>query len=145
MINDLPAFAADIKDQFIAAEIHVARNALCRVDHILNHGRVIFLKMRDGDHVLLGNHQDMDRRFGMNVFERPNSIVRIDGLGRYAPVCNFTKNAIWHNNYEGTNQYEITNEYWCDSYVRAYSYIRSGYFFNFFFKNSINFSCGIVS
>ena len=69
VINHLPSFAADMEYQFVSRQSSLARHGLCGEYQFCDDIVMIRFQVRDGLNMYFRNHEQMHRRFGLNVLE----------------------------------------------------------------------------
>src|SRR5438105_4485300 len=97
MIDDLATISSDIKYDLVSGQFHFFGDVFGAIDDLRDQTLVIILQMRNRVHMLLGNHQNMNRRRWMNVLERFDFSVFKDRVRWYLTRSNFAKDTVSHN------------------------------------------------
>lgn len=101
MLDGLPRMVSTVGDD---AEAISRKPLLCGdlsndFEHMGNRSGIICIHMSGGWNMLLGNHQDMHGRLGIDIVEGQNAIVFIDLFRGDFSSDDFTKQAVVHTQF----------------------------------------------
>jgi hypothetical protein len=96
--NYLPGFAAGIDYQFVSLACpHVLGHCIDHLKHMNSHGQVLLIEISQGNDVLPGDDQDVDRGLGMDIFKGQDALILEYYVTRDFTGCYLAKNTIRHD------------------------------------------------